>query len=555
MSSRARRLAAAAVLVLALGQNALAGLLPNDQAASRILVMPFENVGRDNRIFWLGEAAAVLLADDLNALGASAITREQRQQALELLQIPQAAALTDATVIRIGQVVGASKVVVGTLQVDGDDLLVHARTIGLDAGRVQSRVDERGPIPDLYATFERIARQIAPPSPRSSAEVLAGHPPILAFEHYVKGLLAETPATAISYLNQALQIHPPFVRPRLALWKVFAEQGDHESALHLIVPVASDTPFGHRARFLKGLSQLNLGRLDDAFATLDALAAIQPGPDVFNNLGVVQLRRGAAEEAADYFNEAIEAEAFDPEYYFNLGYAYWRAGAARAAVYALREAVRRDPADGDAHFVLGAALAALGNAAEAARERDLARRLSPVYDPPPSAVPDGLERVKSEPSLPRGSRPEAELAAADQRDHTALAGSHLERARHLFAQELDTDALSELRRVLFLSPYDAEAHLLVGRIHRRNGRLADALSALKISVWSQDTAEGRLALAETYLEARDAPSAREEASRALALEPGSTGARAVLDRAADVERSNASASEAAPQLGAEGSSR
>ena len=31
--------------------------------------MPFENVTRESRIVWLGEAAAVLLADDLNALG------------------------------------------------------------------------------------------------------------------------------------------------------------------------------------------------------------------------------------------------------------------------------------------------------------------------------------------------------------------------------------------------------------------------------------------------------------------------------------------------------
>ena len=36
----------------------------------RVLVMPFENVSREGRIVWLGEASAVLLADDLNAFGA-----------------------------------------------------------------------------------------------------------------------------------------------------------------------------------------------------------------------------------------------------------------------------------------------------------------------------------------------------------------------------------------------------------------------------------------------------------------------------------------------------
>jgi hypothetical protein len=98
----------------------------------RVLVMPFENVTREGRIVWLGEAAAVLLADDLNAFGVHAITREERRQAFDRLQVPPSASLTSATVIRIGQIVGASQVVVGTVRLDGEELVVHARGIALE---------------------------------------------------------------------------------------------------------------------------------------------------------------------------------------------------------------------------------------------------------------------------------------------------------------------------------------------------------------------------------------------------------------------------------------
>src|SRR5438128_9080298 len=91
---------------------------------SRILVVPFDNVKREGRIFWLGEASAVLLTDDLNAFGVPAITREERRKAFERLQVPPVAALTDATVIRIGQLVGATQLIVGSLQMDGDVLAV-----------------------------------------------------------------------------------------------------------------------------------------------------------------------------------------------------------------------------------------------------------------------------------------------------------------------------------------------------------------------------------------------------------------------------------------------
>ena len=131
---------------------------------SRILVVPFDNVKREGRIFWLGEASAVLLTDDLNAVGADAITRPERQQAFERLQVPPVAALTDATVIRIGQLVGAARVVVGSLQMEESVLVVRARSIALETGRVQVDVTERGPLPDLFAIFERIARRITPSS-------------------------------------------------------------------------------------------------------------------------------------------------------------------------------------------------------------------------------------------------------------------------------------------------------------------------------------------------------------------------------------------------------
>ena len=47
--------------------------------------------------------------------------------------------------------------------------------------------------------------------------------------------------------------------------------------------------------------------------------------------------------------------------------------------------------------------------------------------------------------------------------------------------------MTELRRVVYLSPYEAQAHLLIGRIHLRAGRPQEAVNALKISIWSEDT--------------------------------------------------------------------
>jgi tetratricopeptide (TPR) repeat protein len=528
---------AACVVAAFLGLHA-AGGPAHAQPSRRILVMPFENITRDGRVFWLGEAAAVLLADNLNALGADAITREERRAVFEQLQIPPAASLTEATVIRIGHLVGAADVVVGTLQLDGDELVVRARNIVLESGRIDRTATERGPVPDLFTTFERLAQAFVPGGGTTSPATVL-HPPMAAFEQYVKGLLAQTPVTATGYLNAALQLHPPFARARLALWDVFAEQGDHERALASVKAVPSDSAWSRRARFLTAVSQLHLRRHDDAFAGFKSLADEQASPAILNNLGVAQLRRGASPQgghAAYFFNRAAEMDPGDPDYFFNLGYAYWAARDPQAAAYWLREAVRRNPADGDAHYVLGAALSAAGHLAEATREKELARRLSSTYEewerrPAADAVPKDLERIKDEVEVPHGSRAAETLTAAGQRDQRELARFYLDRGRRLYEQETDREALAELDRALFLSPYLPEAHLLVGRIHLRNRRLLEAADALKISLWSAETAEAHVVLGTVLVEMKDLAGARAEAERALALDPLSAEAKQLLERA------------------------
>ena len=211
-------------------------------------------------------------------------------------------------------------------------LVVHARSARSIPTRGRGRHGARPP-PELFATFERIARRIAPPSSKSSAELERQHPPIAVFEDFIKGLLAETPDTAIDYLSAALKAQPTFDRARLALWDIDTEQDDHEAALAAVVGVAADSPLARRARFLSGLSQLSLKKYDEAFALFKALADAQPTASVLNNLGVVQLRRVATPQTGQpvYYHESRGSRP-DADLLFNPGYAYWQDHDAQAAM-------------------------------------------------------------------------------------------------------------------------------------------------------------------------------------------------------------------------------
>jgi tetratricopeptide (TPR) repeat protein len=512
-------------------------------ASARILVVPFENTQRETRLTWLGEASAMLLADELNARGLAAITRDERVQAFEQLHLPVAASLSRATVIKVGQLLGASEVIAGAFRMAGDQLVVEAHSIRIEVGRLAQPATERGSLKDFFAIYDRLARRLSAGAPRTTPAIVP--PPPGAFESYIKGLLAESAATQATFLESAINEFPGFDQARLALWDVRNEQGDHAAALAAVRPVAPGSPFAARAQLRIGLSLLETRDYAAAAAAFTRLLDPQilkttaPPParlaPVLNDLGIVQLRRGASADAGSavyYLTRAADADPEQVDYQFNLGYAYLIDRNHKAALYWLREAVRRDVTDADAHYLLARALQATGSDVEAARERDLARQLSSKYEEervPRDTVPAGLERLRMDLDSPATVRPTQAIASSAQRDQRDLAAFHLDRGKRLFEREQDREAMAELRRAVYLSPYEAAAHLLIGRIHLRAGRPADAIDTLKISIWSEDSAAARIALAEAYLAAKNTAAAHAELQRALTLDPSSSDARRLLE--------------------------
>jgi tetratricopeptide (TPR) repeat protein len=501
--------------------------------AGRILVVPFETPARDARTYWLGEAAAIAMTDDLNERGLGAVTRTARASAYDQLHLPPEAALSRATVIKVGELVGAVEVVVGEVRVEGDTLTVRAQPIRIDVGRADTDVVEHGNLSDFFAILEKVARRVAP---GGAAAAPSPPPPLQAFEPYVKGLLAQQPATEAQFLEAALTADPRYHRARLALWEVRTAQGDHTAALAAVSAVPADAPESKRARFLAALSLINLKQFDEAFTRLNQLQDGWPDSAVMNNLGIVQLHRVATPEtgkATYYFTKAAERDPDNEDILFNLGYAYALDKDPQGAIYWLREALRRDATDADAHVVLAAALESAGNPVEAGREREIAGQLSSRYaegaakrDP----LPRNLERLSQDPDVPGRDAVGQAIATTAQRDQQDVANFHLERGRRLYQAEQDREAMAELRRAVFLSPYEAEAHLLIGRIHLRAGRPREAIDALKISIWSQDTIQARIALGEAYLQVHDPANARAQAQKALSMDPASDAATALLRR-------------------------
>lgn len=498
----------------------------------QVLVVPFAveaapgASGLAGAPFWLGEAAAIALTDDLLALGVPAATRRDRLAVYESLQLPVGAPLTRATVIRAGEAMGAAAVVVGEVRL-AERMTVRARVIDLSAGRQHPEAVADGGATDVFVLFDRLAKSLSASLPGGATPVpLPRRTSVEGFEDYVKGLVAAAPDAQVRFLEAALVHAPNDPRVLLALWRARTAQDDHGRAREAVNRVPPDARERRDARFLAALSLIALQRHDEAFRSLDALYKESPSAAVSEALGIVQLRRGTATggTAPYFFNRAVDERPGDGDLAFNLGYAYALGGDATAASYWLREVVRRQPADGSAHLVLSAILVMQGKAVEAQREFDLARALGAVEGTataPTDRLAKGLERV------PDDLAPPAWLPVWHMPEQDATVVVYIERGRALMDELRDREAIDEFRRAIYLAPYADQPHLWLGRLYLRTGRVAEAMEEFTVAIWCRDSADAHAALASAALASGKRDVAKVEAERALARDPAHAEAREV----------------------------
>ena len=359
----------------------------------------------------------------------AAISRDERVRAFEELHLPLSATLSRATVIKVGELLGASELVIGTFRVQDRSLTVQAHTIRVDAGRVRQPVTETRPA-------HGAVRSSRSPGPQPDARAVVGAAGSDARRTAAARRLRELHQRPRR--NQALGSRdvpgdgaPGFsgVRsgPTVALGGTH-RSGRSTAALAAVRAIpSSSAAVSHGRASVAATSMLNLQRYDDAFETFGGLlqapgAAAVPGLPtrgaVDNNLGVIQIRRGGTPQTGTRNllpDQGHRSRIRAPPTTSSISATPTPStGTFRGPSTGCARRVRRDPADADAHFVLAAALQATGSAVEAGRERDLARQLSSRYE---ELARTGSGRTQPVPRTRAGAARSGRLRRPPRRRH------------------------------------------------------------------------------------------------------------------------------------------
>jgi Tfp pilus assembly protein PilF/TolB-like protein len=552
------------------------------------VVFPFENAGSSPRLDWLGEGLEELTIQYLSDGGEQVYSHAGRAGEFERYGLPATAKLSRATMLRIAQDLDADFVVFGSFNSDGTTLTVNSRVLRVDPPALLPLVKETAPLSSLMELQTGVVWKLVSANERSYPLALkefakAQRPLRLdAFEHFVRGLLANEDEARLRELKEAARLETNWPDPAFALGETYASRNDCNSAL----PWFARVPKAHQryveAAFAVGVCRLQLNQPDKAAETYIALedslrertkrdpgaavVAIPDPPEVLNNLAIALARQGNVQAALADLRRATDMDPDEDDYPFNLGLMSLRTGEFANAAASFREASEREPDNPEDRAFLIQSLEKAGKKTEAEEEREAAAEALG-----PNALPAVHIETKAEPGanankadtskteLVKGDalshherlktdldiaplRLEIESSALPSRSPDAAASgpasaavveqtpvTRIRRARQeLSVGRLDA-AEADFGAALASDPSNALAHRGLAEVAHRRGRLDVAVKELQASLASRDSAQVRTMLAKVYLDQKKFDLARTELERVLKLAPNYTEAKVLLD--------------------------
>jgi len=372
--------------------------------------------GRTTNMDWIGESLAETMREAIASRGILACDRDEIEKALHRLGLRDRTALSDASVIKIGEELDAEQVVFGEFQftpapkptstqisttqvstpvtakpaASAGSLRIAARVMDRRRMRLGAEFIETGALEDL-ATLEahlawRALMLLAPALAPPESEFRTLRPAIRldAEESYVRGLLAPD-AQKEKFFLQAARLDARFAQPCYRLGQLHYQRKEYRQAVEWLERVPPEDLRYRAASFLLGLARFQSGDFTGAQKAFQMIAETVPLSEVYNNLGAAESRRNLP-QAADDFRKAAEGDANDPVYQFNLGYALWKKGDFTEAAERFRAALDHDPEDQMATLLLGRCLKKQGLQTGAARSGGTLDR---------DARLAGLERLKT----------------------------------------------------------------------------------------------------------------------------------------------------------------
>ncbi|MEJ7617974.1 MAG: tetratricopeptide repeat protein [Pyrinomonadaceae bacterium] len=526
-----------------------------------LLVLPLENSSTSLEHNWVGEGFADAMTELLNLPGLIVIPNDERELVYQRLRLPLTTLPSRATAIKLAREARATLVLLGTYAVTPAkdktpaQLQVNARLIRVAEGRFEGiEHDLGGALSTVQEMQGRLAYEIlyqrdraALPFSRNQLVERATKVPQRAFESYVKGVMTFEGEKRVAYLTNALRDYARakdgqvYAQAAFELGRFYYAQQKWKDAAEYFTKVGKGERSYAEAAFYAGFAFWQVKDLERSLGVLVPLATELPLTSIYNNAGAISIqaaieakkpedRERLLAQGLNLLGRAAESAPEDQFVRFNHSYALFASGKYADAAERFQPLMQQVKSNGQSLFLYAKALERAGDRAQDAAAADNeARRFFGDYAKWQTAWEKGQTAFPVSPliyssfnlrSYFEKLRQEVEPSAGGD---SSKGGTQIEealaKARDLYRDGRDEEALPELRRILVVEPMNAEAYLIIGRIHQRRSNLDEAIGALKTAVfWDGKLIDAHILLGRIFLERGDRAMATTYANSALQID-------------------------------------
>jgi chromate transporter len=196
---------------------ALAAAAPAEPVEGPVAVLSFKNLNADPKTDWLKAGIAETMISDLRRSGRvqvverSQVDRAIAEIALQAMKAGGAAPGEEANAAKVGKLVGAKTIVIGTFQQAGKQLRINARFVAVETGVVRGAAKVTGALDGVFGLQDQIVASLlgetAPPARRPRPKTRG----VEAYRLYAMSLTTASDAEKVDYLRRSLEVDPMFV--------------------------------------------------------------------------------------------------------------------------------------------------------------------------------------------------------------------------------------------------------------------------------------------------------------------------------------------------------
>ena len=332
----------------------------------KILFFPLDPPPTAGTLSWLSEGITLSISGQLSASGIRVVTRKERFQLVENLDLPPDAHLSHGSMIRVAQSGKADLVIFGGFFGSERNLKVAIRILDIKNLKLSGEITANGPLSAMPQMENELAWLICSNTglqkgvTREDFSRRMRKIPNAAYASFIQSFNASGKNNQIRLLQKAVEGFREFPEAHFQLGTLYFQKGDWSNALLHLSQSAREEDMEYE--FMRGTCYVQRGQPAQAIQSLSLVLSASRSFRALNNIGVAYLRNGDIAQALNAFMEARNLARSDITATMNLGIAWHLQGNNVAAASALEGAAKAHPKNGMLQFLLGLVLNRSGEA-------------------------------------------------------------------------------------------------------------------------------------------------------------------------------------------------